>query len=262
LSKLAVIFHGIVGGILGRNGMGAPIDLEVCAKTINKNILSAGECDVFIHSWSKEHKASILSLYTPKKYLFQEQEMLGYFLNGDSLNNEDKTHAFRTVSRYTSLERAMNLKKEYEIENNFKYDWVLVLRFDLVFFSKLVLESLNKNYFYICQEPHWPDLSAHGGVLHDIFFLANSNILDEFSNIASEIRTGQYTHKLHAAHTVAYEKIIKMFGSKNNLQYLFKRYVDVEIYRFIMKPELNPVGHAYGALDMKTRLHNYMEVLK
>lgn len=75
---MTVIFHGIVGGMDDRNGIGDTINLLDCAKTIKYNILSTYDCDIFIHSWSLEHKEEIVSLYKPVLSLFEKQEFFGY----------------------------------------------------------------------------------------------------------------------------------------------------------------------------------------
>lgn len=262
IDKLAVIFHGIVGGMGGRNGLGVPIDLDICAKLINYNILSHYEHDIFIHSWSEDHKDSILSLYNPKKFLFQPQEMFGYSFNEKIYKNELYTHEFRTVSRYNSLQRAVNLKKEYELENNFQYKWVLVLRFDLVFFTKLELNKLDNSCFYICYEPHWPDIHKLG-VVHDVLFLTNSSIINKYSIIADEIKDKKYNDTLHAAHVIAYRKLKEMFNVNMDsiVRYGFKRYDDVEIYRFVIDPIQNSVGYPYGALQTKDRLFSLLKLI-
>lgn len=259
--KMAVVFHGIVGGMDGRNGVGSFINVTDCAKLIKHNIFSACDCDIFIHSWSVEQQDLIMSLYDPKEWLFQPQEMFGYSFNDQTFKDEDQTHSFRTVSKYVSLERAMILKKQYEIDNGFKYKWVMVLRFDLAFFNKLILDNLDPSCFYICSEPHWTNLQELR-VVHDILFLSNSDVLDIYCGIGGEIRNGVYDDTLHAAHVIAYRKLMLIYNNDiDKVRYIFKRYEDVEIYRFIVKPKLNTVGHAYGVLETKARMESLLESL-
>ena len=261
LDKMAVVFHGIIGGMDGRNGVGSFINVTDCAKLIKHNILSMYDCDIFMHSWSVEQQDLLVPLYNPKKYLFQPQEMFGYSFNDQTFKDEDQTHSFRTVSRYASLERAMELKKQYEIDNNFKYKWVLVLRFDLAFFNKLILDNLDPSCFYICSEPHWPNIQDLQ-VVHDILFLSNSNTLDTYCEIAGEIRNKVYDDTLHAAHVIAYRKLMLIYNNDiAKVRYVFKRYEDVEIYRFVVKPKLNTVGHAYGVLETKDRMESLLKSL-
>jgi len=170
--KLAIVFHGIVGGMDGRNGIGLSSNIEDCAKTIKYNILSHYDSDIFMHSWSINNEQELKELYTPIYSLFQEQEYF-HFNKSQITDHEEIGQSYRIFSRYTSLERAMKLKQKYEIENNFRYKWVIVLRFDLVFFNKLDLTKYDNNLFHICSEPHWIKLNITN-LFHDIIFLSNS----------------------------------------------------------------------------------------
>lgn len=251
--KMAVIFHGIVGGMDGRNGVGPPVNISDCAKTIKYNILSTYDCDVFTHSWSTAHAEEIIKLYHPVKMLFQPQEYFGFGfkqITDDTITGQP----YRTVSRYTSLERAMQLKNEYEEEHQFIYKWVLALRYDLVFFNKLDLTQYNPNFMYISSEPHWEINGMTASVYHDILFLSSSDIMNNFIGFPAQLLSGVYNPV--DAHNAVCMKILSIFnGDHSMVPRTFKRYDDVETYRFIIHPEQNPVGHAYGALEVNSRFH-------
>jgi hypothetical protein len=255
---MAVVFHGIIGGMDGRNGIGVPIDIDICAKTIKHNILSEYDTDVFIHSWSIEHKDSVESLYNPVMSIFEPQEMFGHSFDGSALQNEHATILFRTFSKYNSMYRAMQLKQDYENKNNFKYSWVLVLRFDLVVFNKLNLSNFSNNNFYICSEPHWPDINSLQ-MVHDIVFLSGSELMDTYCGVAKELES-VYKERIGEAHRLAYFKLKDMFqGDMNRVGYAFKRYEDMDIYRLIMSVEQNELGQQYGALETKGRLEQLLK---
>ena len=257
--RLAIVFHGIIGGTAGRNGLGDPVDIETCAKTIKHNVISRYDTDVFLHSWSIEHEQAIKDLYNPISALFEPQEYFGYNFSDDTIKDENKTHAFRTVSRYNSLYRAIQLKKEHEKLNNFKYDWVLVLRYDLVMFTPLELEKLDRSGFYICREPYWPNIHSLQ-MLHDIVFLSNSELIDTYCDVTTGLNMAPYSSRLHEAHRIAYLKLHDMFkGNMNRIGYAFDRYKDMEIYRMIIDPSQSPTGHMYGGNETKTRLEKLLE---
>lgn len=75
--------------------------------------------------WEEDVKVDVeqlkksLSIFNPKKYVIQGVEVLGGRFIWDSL--------------MYSLMYANNLKKQYEIENNFRYDFVVKTRYDTVF---------------------------------------------------------------------------------------------------------------------------------
>lgn len=251
-NKIAIIFHGIAGGMDGHNGVGLPINVSDCAKTIKRSILSVYDCDVFIHSWSTEFEKEITSLYSPTASLFQPQEYFGFNID-QTLNHPKLGQAFRTISRYTSLERAINLKIAHELNNNFKYDWVIVIRFDLVFFNILNISKCDNALFYGCFIPEWNHI-------HDLFFMSNSLNMDIFSRLSTEIHSGQYNPS--NAHELVVNKLMRMFNGNTRmfLNYAVKRYEDVEIYRWIIQQDqLRPEGKLLGSLELKARLEKLLK---
>ena len=147
----------------------------------------------------------------------------------------------------------MKLKADYEEANQFKYDWVLILRFDLVILNKIEFLDLDPKNVYICYEPHWPDITACG-MVHDIIFLCNSSLADKYGMIAEEIRQGQYTNILYAAHMIAYRKLLQILPGTINIRYFCKRFVDMDIYRFVVDPDQNELGKQYGGLETYQRM--------
>jgi hypothetical protein len=75
--------------------------------------------------WEKDVKVDVeqlknsLALFNPKKYIIHDAHVLGKRFIWDSL--------------MYSLMYANNLKKQYEIENNFRYDFVVKSRYDTIF---------------------------------------------------------------------------------------------------------------------------------
>jgi len=247
--KVAVIFHGIVGGMSDRNGVGPPSNISVCSKTIHHNVLSQYDCDIFAHSWSMDQSEEIKKLYNLTDSLFQPQEYFG-FTGQRASESPEIGMEFRLISKYINLERAMNLKQQYELKNGFKYKWVLVLRYDLIIFTKLDLSKYDPKCVYICEEPHWKD---NMNLFDDRIFLSNSMLMDEFSKFGGELFSKKYNGK--DIHTATRNKIFDILKNNQSLiQFGFKRYEDVEVYRQMMHPETNTVGHAYGALECKGRL--------
>jgi hypothetical protein len=249
LSRVAVVFHGIVGGSKARNGIGELVDFATCSKLIKHSLPENYSYDFFIHSWSTEVSASLVELYSPVKYKFEPQEFFNFSFTPEEYVREEATHSFRTVSRFNSLERAIALKREYEEENDFKYDWVLALRFDLVILNKLNFE-LDPSNFYICYEPHWPNIHLYQ-MIHDVMFLSSSKLMDTYSSIAEEIRIGMYKDILDQSHRISYRKLCYM---NCKIEYFCRRFEDVDIYRFVVNPDLNELGKSYGGLETFGRM--------
>jgi hypothetical protein len=78
--------------------------------------------DVFFHTWDTEQDKldKIIDLYNPKSYLITLPKKFERFENFGSM--------------LYSIMMANEIKKEYEIEHNFRYDLVIKTRFDLVYY--------------------------------------------------------------------------------------------------------------------------------
>jgi len=90
------------------------------AYSVFKNFFGYLNADIFFHTWEDEpNLPEVIDLYKPKKYLttkskqFQNMVSFGPMLYSIMMANE--------------------VKKNYEIEHNFRYDLVIKTRFDLVF---------------------------------------------------------------------------------------------------------------------------------
>ena len=137
-----------------------------------KHIIEKNDVDVFVHSWSTEIEDKIKNLFEPKKYIIEKQrdfptsnqvggeyakneEELGEkILNGEDVSkvvnsyNRPKNLKQQNYSQWYSRMKSIHLKKEYEEENNFKYDYVMMSRFDCLFFTDVIFEDFDKDSFY------------------------------------------------------------------------------------------------------------------
>lgn len=109
---------------------GQPRSFEKGYEYIYENLLSKYNVDVFFHTWFKEDTDydKLKELYQPKDFLI-ELPLVDTFENYTRIPSP-KFPAYFTVSAYYSIYRASRLREEQEINSNFKYDWVVKLRFD------------------------------------------------------------------------------------------------------------------------------------
>ena len=181
--KIAFCLHGVVGNLyfnknqrLWTQDIDYRIGLEHYQKhlfNVNKNI------DVFIHSWSTKYAEQLNNAYQPKKSLFQEQI--------DFQQSQKKLNFLK--SRWYSTKAVVELKKAYEEDNGFVYDWVMLSRFDLALLSDLNFSNYDNKLFYaarhayVAERPGQPEPSQTNNGFCDLFFFANSNNIDKFSKL-------------------------------------------------------------------------------
>ena len=136
---------------------------EKCAPSLKKYFLRYYDCDVFIHTWSTldhdtktwhKHKKSghsidqsqfenkIQSLYSPKKIKIEDQvpEDLGIY----EASSSRTLSIYGIQSMFYSMEQANKLRESYECQSKTKYDYVLMIRPDILLKKRLRIEQFTK----------------------------------------------------------------------------------------------------------------------
>jgi hypothetical protein len=137
------------------------------------------DADVFFHTWQDLKKEpKVIDLYKPKKYSVQMP------FPKDSKTNSDGMGSWGNM--LYSMMMANELKKQYEIENDFRYDLVIKSRFDLVFPShyKFPTESIMPRTIYCSggnNGINHTDYESHG--ISDIIFWGDSESMDIATNV-------------------------------------------------------------------------------
>lgn len=172
---------------------GQPRNVNLAFPNINQTLLEPNSPDVFIHLWldkgdlDKSHFNSwgqsvgtinndvigdIFKKYNPKKIKIENQIHFPQF-NKYNLSNYQKN----MVSMLYSMKQSNNLKIDYELENNFKYDAVIRSRFDLTLENIIEIDSLDLNNKIYCLK----DCPHFNGV-NDQFAVGNSKNMDVFNS--------------------------------------------------------------------------------
>lgn len=166
-------------------------------------------CDFFIHTWdinkqkcynlsnvfSKETKLTsndvneIKNKYNPKKIIVDDYQIAYKELIKYEPLLYTNVNIFDIVQPlWYSFHKSIQLKNEYEIDNGFKYDYVIKLRPDILLHPnrrlsqdiEMYKNELDSGEFYI--ENLIRDYSIDTHTIDDVYFLSNS----ESMNIASE----------------------------------------------------------------------------
>ena len=187
--KTAVCIHGLARGSASP-AKGAYNEKFSTLKSLIPNT------DVFIHSWDKDISEELLNIFNPVKYIIEPQinfaKELDTFKGIDlySKNTSPKQgEIFRTLSFLYSRYKSIELKRLYEIKNNFKYDCVLTTRFDVGHVnggknktSHLKFDpTLDMNYLY---QAYWNQTNAGAS---DHWFYSNSYNIDILGELYNNI---------------------------------------------------------------------------
>ena len=162
--RTAICFNGLVGSTKGKS-QDLQGDFKACFEIstplYKEHIIDKNDTDIFVHSWSTILENEIINTYNPKKHLIEPQiifDIPGY-VGGDE--NRTQSH----YSRWYSAKKVIDLKNEYEKENNCKYDCVMLARFDLAWQSDLIFDEYDNKYFWTGM---WPKKILDGRTLHDL----------------------------------------------------------------------------------------------
>lgn len=240
--RSALCLTGIIGGVEGKGGRGKEVDFEACYRYYKKCIIDVNNCDVFIHSWSVERKDELIELYQPLLYMFEPQ--IDFSLAEAESLAPRKGGVWRAKSKWHSIKQVMQLKKLWEKLFEFRYDWIMISRFDLLILKKIQFQKLSSKHLHLPNLSYFPrhkkkkkekttgrvppknNLSLNKKWLHDFFFICNSKLADKLSNIKRK----QYSAN---PHKMLWRDIQQTFGPPLKIvSFLGYRGYDFDLYRW------------------------------
>lgn len=172
-------------------------------KTIKEHILDKLDCDVFIHTWdmlgapfragdsnlhitdTKRYVNTIQHLYQPKKLIIEGSKQFNVppIMHQRSDGHRD---IVGILSMFYKIEECNKMRKEYEEENNIKYDFVIRFRADLWMDGPIPIDSrTTTNHLYL------PIYGNFGGACDQIAF-GSPAIMDKYCSLFSNIE--KYLH--------------------------------------------------------------------
>lgn len=182
-------------GLIGSKHTGKSYDklggedevLSACYESFYKNLISIGNVDVFFHTWDGNFKNELVSKYKPKSYKIEPQIVFENTVKGP--HNRVQAH----YSRWYSTKEVNNLKYKYESENGFKYDMVLMSRFDMIWTRPIQIENYDSKTFYIPKTSKkgkpwgWPHTNLNE--IGDLWYISGSENMDKFATLYDNINT-------------------------------------------------------------------------
>ena len=195
--KIALLLHGLIGskhpGKSWSKLGGEDEVINACYKSFDKHLLSKSDVDVFFHTWDIEYESSLVEKFKPKSYITEPQKVW----SDDEMvewrqYQADDERVQAHYSRWFAAKEVNRLKKEYEIQNNFKYDYVMLSRFDMIWTRDIDFTQCDPSYFYIpgCSDASnhawgWP-VPGHNEV-GDLWHISNSENMDRFCTLYDHI---------------------------------------------------------------------------
>jgi hypothetical protein len=192
--KIALCFKGLVGykNNTSSTSIGAALDPSIGFKYHMESIIQPNrddghQVDIFLHSWSSGQKEELLSLYQPKESTIEEQYPFETKRKiDDGFTARHVKLEFSALSSYSSTKKVIGLKQKVEEQENFTYDAVMVLRYDIVLKdTKLHIQDYDMKYFYSNDNERYSPSTKKTHII-DYWFLSNSRYMDLYSTICDK----------------------------------------------------------------------------
>tara|TARA_R110002167_G_scaffold53699_21_gene153704 strand:- start:1635 stop:2543 length:909 start_codon:yes stop_codon:yes gene_type:complete len=242
-----------------------------CYENLVEHLFSVNGCeyDFFLSSWDskiRHHKVDFedegtfeeaISLYKPKKYnyeiynnekrnelanlsgLIEHQRKYG---GGKSLKRQFKHkvtggwYAHNYIGQLYNIYKANELKKDYEKENNFKYDLSIRIRYDAWVtrggLTKTICDNIKEDEILV-SEYLWQNKEPWTTGPDDKFAIGTSESMDMFSSMYTNFPKLLEQHmKEHEAFIITHPSIVRI--CENNKLKLTKVDVVVQVYYKLM----------------------------
>jgi len=220
--RIALCLHGLSSE---SNDKGNPVSFKKSHRYLQQNVLFNRNVDIFFHTWgtSQDKKKELIKIYNPCSFIFEKQIIF------DSDRTVPDSHRHSCKSRWYSHMKSVELKRKYEKQNNFKYDFILVARFDLCILTPFEWEEYSSKYFY---SGLWPDGDPDG--FQDLWFMAGTDIMDQYSNLYEYIDKYSALGCSTSSHMLAKFHAIQL-GMSDRLRYIKTEKIDFHLERWHKK---------------------------
>jgi hypothetical protein len=166
-------------------------------KSIKKNLIDKYNADIFINyiydNTIDINPIELINLYNPKNIQFTQlpNTVIDIVDMVSNYSKADESNTLSIFSMWYGIKKTNELKVNYELENNFKYDVVIRARFDTEILNKVELKLVQNSIFI-------PIGSDHRGGYNDLFAYGSSNTMDyycsTFDNLIQYIIDGELIH--------------------------------------------------------------------
>lgn len=118
-----------------------------------RNILDGNDVTVFVHTWTSPNTIKVLELYQPTSIIVESpiNPNLSKYTRvpPPQPNWKVKNPALSTYAQLYAIKKCNELKKIYEENNGFQFDWVIRSRFDFAINARIPFDRFENNRLYI-----------------------------------------------------------------------------------------------------------------
>jgi hypothetical protein len=263
--RIALCLSGLAGGLSDKTASGrtfienpkgqrVPVDWQRGFEHYEKYLLNVNNnVDIFIHTWNEELEEELTAAYRPKLAIFELQRTFA--------QNIRRQNAY---SRWYGVKQVSQLKKAYEEQNGFAYDFVMLGRFDIAWQTSVIFNKFDPAFFYVGNwiqafkdgnviNPHdyyyrklnldpsvalkkhgWPhEKNPHTAkAICDHWFFSNSEFINQFSELFDYMKDYYAKRPGTTNHIMSMQRLIDM-KIEDRIKFAFDRYDDFPLVRHI-----------------------------
>ena len=196
--------------------------------------------DVFVHNGEPAQNATVREVWQPRTAAFGDEGVDRVV----SLPGTNGWAGGATPRMFASIESVLRLKRNAESERGALYDWVFLMRSDVVWQAPFVFGQLNASFMHIARWCHVPrddsTLSACRPMAiadrvgaPDYYFAGGSLLVDRvFGNLSRDFEAKQFTRTTSSVnHAVVAGRLISLGLWKRVRRHMFHAY-DVQLLRW------------------------------
>lgn len=116
------------------------INIHAVQKAIQFHIIQTNpriKFDFFLHGWNQDLQETFIKMYQPKSFLFEDNMIY----KKEILEKCAYPSCYSGPSQLLSIKKSIELKEAYEVKNNFKYDAVILYRYDVLLWKDIILSN-------------------------------------------------------------------------------------------------------------------------
>jgi hypothetical protein len=143
--------------------------------SIKRHIFQANpscDFDVFLHGWNVDLEDNMCSLYKPKKWLFED----------NNIYSDDIKSRTRVPDDYAGISQALAMKNSIELIDG-NYDYVILYRPDVLLWKDMLLEKYDSSKIYV---------NAHPNANGDFHFVMNQKNAVDFCGLYDSPKNGNF----------------------------------------------------------------------
>jgi len=155
MKNIAIVLTGAVSKVTGKLELpeqiyrdGSYVNFKSVYNCIQEHFVKPNKnynFDFFIHCWNKDLQEDLVSLYNPKKFRFDDNNLYKQDIIDKVISSNCELKSFALTSHSLSIKFGCELIEQYVSETNTDYDLIIIYRPDILTLKDLILDNYDRS---------------------------------------------------------------------------------------------------------------------